>query len=626
MSAPRKPLSQRAFRGLVGLPPDDSDQPAPIVLEPVTTVTRPCSACGESVEVPLVGKRDPRPKINLPLCDRPKCISAREARKARVAEGTKEAIADARRNVDGGGRIEPDVIEIETSEGTVIRESKPRANTSGELESDFDVNNMEAEDVDKLKEKDKLKHRRKAESLKNKKPKKAVIKAPPAPAKQPRYLKTVSFPVVPSTDPEAPFGRDADNRPLVPMRTDQEIAAELRDKSYLKRGKCRHRNDPNDCLLCGTKRMVLKPDEWFPLVPPETKEEEMERLEQNARRTFGLPEPKTWKPREHKPRTKIESFREVLLLDRGYIADLFDKVIGEEEKVTDVAVKTDRKKLERRADNLQKLIKRSNERIEGWSVRVLKLRRPDNIPDKPAREEFKRAERKRLARFEAKLKEVRERLRNWETDPRNQQTRQQLVKVPVTFGEKYDIQHQEVKTEFKYVPGKLRTPSDGAEYWTEDPMYFDTPVGDEYEIYGYRALLKLGEEAELYLTNGMNLDGWREWENKVIEQAIYSGLIKPNMALLGLHPRLAKYNPSPDSIEADTTEDALALKTGGANWNASIYSGGVRVGKHGNSQRALEDFGKTMEFGNKDKGQRGGSPSFLGDLDSGDVGERSEDE
>ena len=80
----------------------------------------------------------------------------------------------------------------------------------------------------------------------------------------PGTIRSGNIPVIPSSDPYAPLGRDDEGNPIRPMRSDREIAAGLRKKDLKeKAGKnlCRHKNDAETCSLCGTKRVptVLAP-------------------------------------------------------------------------------------------------------------------------------------------------------------------------------------------------------------------------------------------------------------------------------------------------------------------------------------------------------------------------------
>lgn len=86
----------------------------------------------------------------------------------------------------------------------------------------------------------------------------------------PGTIRSGNLPVVLSSDPDAPLGRDDNGNPIRPMRSDREIAAGLRKKDLKeKAGKtlCRHNNDKETCSFgCGTNRV--------PIVLPRTKPKE----------------------------------------------------------------------------------------------------------------------------------------------------------------------------------------------------------------------------------------------------------------------------------------------------------------------------------------------------------------
>ena len=146
------------------------------------------------------------------------------------------------------------------------------------------------------------------------------------------------------------------------------------------------------------------------------------------------------------------------------------------------------------------------------------------------------------------------------------------------------------------MPDELRQPKDGVPYFTELMVRGEKQIGDDYTIEGYRKVLQLDDDALTYLTEGMTWDGWREWENKVILQAIKIGLIRPDQDLIGIYPGLGKYVSSYDAHDIDhSAEDKLALKTGGGQYG-TIYSAGVHVGRHRNYARKLEDFWKPTQY------------------------------
>lgn len=61
---------------------------------------------------------------------------------------------------------------------------------------------------------------------------------------------TPAFPVVPSGDPQAPYGRDDDDKPIRPMRTDRDIHLGMLEAYKPSYEPCPHRNDPAHCTIC----------------------------------------------------------------------------------------------------------------------------------------------------------------------------------------------------------------------------------------------------------------------------------------------------------------------------------------------------------------------------------------
>jgi hypothetical protein len=159
--------------------------------------TKKCVACGGEVQIPYVGVKNPRPSKKLALCDRPACIKARGERLAIVqTQNMREASGSSgltEFTPGGSGAC------VQTPEGTIF------------VEEERDQEHVAADQA------------MKQEELKNKKHRRKKI-APPAPPpttglpRQPAYIKSVALPAVPTNNPDAPFGRDDNGRPLVPIR------------------------------------------------------------------------------------------------------------------------------------------------------------------------------------------------------------------------------------------------------------------------------------------------------------------------------------------------------------------------------------------------------------------------
>ena len=401
--------------------------------------------------------------------------------------------------------------------------------------------------------------------------------------------KSVSFPVVPS-GPEAPYGRDENNKPIVPMRSDHEIVSDLLENPSLAPGLCPHKNDPNDCIQCrpqGVKPNIYlnqSPARQFELLhgPPTPEEAEAARIEHelaHARNMFGLSKPIQRQTSSYpKTNLKFNCYRELLLLERDHIAAIFDCIVEyhRPEKPPEESWGKTYTYIQRLQEEITELDALILTRSAAWQKR----HRPDDPLKTNDRLRLKREETKLRDKKKIELRELRARMKRWQETPL----------IPVTFGEKYPITHQCVISHVDFFPDKLRAPEGQDPYYTEILGRVEMPVGDVYNIAGYRKMLNLDEGAlSQQVEGGMTWRGWEEWENKVILQAIESGLIKPNVALIKDYPGLGVYQRPLDPIEADETENALIIKTGGADINGRIRAAGYR-GKSNNTRRKLTDF------------------------------------
>lgn len=410
-------------------------------------------------------------------------------------------------------------------------------------------------------------------------------------------------------DSAAPYGRDDNGNPIVPMRSDQEIAIELLDKPALRPGACPHKNDPENCTLCGTKGVSKVPLSPPKFTAPETEEEAAQRQLAQATAFFGV-QPKRLSTISKGPR-RIRSYRELLVMEHAEVAALLDAVVGWRE-VEGPKILMDKAVLEGQASKLKEEITALKQSINTRSAAWQKANRPEDKLEKNDRERLKREETKQLYAKEVKWRGLRSRLLHWETDPQNRISTKEIV--PVLFEERYPITHRTIQRDVEFMPDQLRQPKDGVEYHTELLTYVDTAIGDEYDAEGYRKVIELDEDALLLTTDGMSWDGWREWENKVILQAITIGLIRPDNGLIELYPGLGVYQGA-DDIELDTTENSLAVKTGGAVYGGGIYSEGVYVGRHRNYARKLSDFTNAMDFVKPKGGSSGDESTDGGDAD-----------
>jgi hypothetical protein len=425
--------------------------------------------------------------------------------------------------------------------------------------------------------------------------------------------KSVSFTVVPSADPKAPFGRDENDKALVPMRPDQTIVAGLLERPDLAPGKCPHKNDPNNCLPCGTKRILPRKTDANQspsrqselrrirdvLTPEEAEAQHREQLEESTRRMFKTPKPTVSArnaqasaafeslfggekaPAAPAPKKlsslKFDCYRKLFMMERDTIVALFDYIVDyiRPEKPTEGTVQ----KLQEEIAALEgSILTRSS----AWQKR----HRMDDRLEKNDRERLKRQEKKLRDEKKKELLEARSCLRQWENTP----------PVSVTFGEKYYIAHRRViSTDSRFVPDILRTPKGQEPYFTEVLTDFRTVEGGIYDIHEYKNMLKLGIAA--WCNDDLPIDGWVGWENKVILQAIKCGLIKPNVEVLKNYPGLDVYVRPDDPIEIDATaENLLIIKTGGAEIGGNIRGAGY-YGKSNNRPRALRDYNIPLKSG-----------------------------
>ncbi len=535
-------------------------------------IIKKCIACGEDLFIPFVGIKNPRPSSRVPLCERPNCIRARGIRQAQASVAAaaeyQEKMGAINRQIRGHAKPEKPVVEVETSEGTKVRQ----------VNADDVVEDLD--DIEKIKEREKLNERDKG--------KKPASVATPSPArpKIPGYLKSVAQPVVPSTDPAAPYGRDENYRPIgVPDTTPA---------------------NPNPW---SASQPTLPPIEApvGPVVATSTRElrdrTTGKLLEQDADYLQGrtLAQAATFfgvRPKRsqsvQKPTRTIHSFRELLVMDRWEVASLFDAVVGVEWLPTGEKVLMDKSVAEKQAADLKQEIDELRASLVTRTAQWQKIHRPEDKLEKNDRERLKREETKQLHAKEAEWRTLRSRLLHWEADPRNYVDSGKKEPVFITFYDEYPITFINVKTD----NGRWLE-HESAELGECGFVQF----GNDYDLDGYMKVLQLGDDALQMMANGMTWDGWREWENLVITQAIELRLIEPDMELIKLYPGLGlfvpPYDPHEDSDDG-VLENQLALKNGGTQYGGSIYGAGVRIGKHRNYARRIGDFNKVMDFGNKE--------------------------
>lgn len=221
-----------------------------------------CQACGKPVAVKL-HSRQHHPLDSAPLCNRPDCVSDRERRRAEA-----EAIAKRDEKLD---RFAPPVSEgVERYGSTTDEETFEGLKTSA-------VQDGTPAAVDDG-------------------AKRVAPSSPVERSKQPRYLKSVPTPIVPTGDPEAPYGRDDENRPIQPLKTDQQRHSDTIIKSLTEdrpRENVRSRPgldrlEPTPYAPASRPSVPARPLEK-PILPPTVDEVRVSMVE-NATKFFGIGE------------------------------------------------------------------------------------------------------------------------------------------------------------------------------------------------------------------------------------------------------------------------------------------------------------------------------------------------
>jgi hypothetical protein len=329
--------------------------------------------------------------------------------------------------------------------------------------------------------------------------------------------------------------------------------------------------------------------------------------EDEARKMFGVEKP------ESKSSALVKNMRQTLMLEPEDLIALFDESpatkVGEQMVFGQADFLLPPPMLQHRINRLKKIIARSKDIIEGLSARVMKLRRgKEKVLNKATREKFKRDENGRIVRSNAKLSRYRTALRLgnyrekiwcWQVKPIYFH---EVVEDCMTFtdyGETY------------YERGELKLPKDGAGYYTTN-LVRDIIATRIFDVSRYEVMMQLDADA-LQLAGASEEEQRRtwanrqRWENAVIKAAVFHGVLRPRRDLLELLALTAFAQAASrvtEHIEADETENALALKTGGACYGASIQSAGYRYNtRTGRSRRrALESFDKSKPPADWDEG------------------------
>jgi hypothetical protein len=312
--------------------------------------------------------------------------------------------------------------------------------------------------------------------------------------------------------------------------------------------------------------------------------------EDDLRRSLGVEKPSS------KPKIP-NSYRQLLNLDPQDLIDFFNVKVGEFAEFAEVDFVVSPSMLEHRIRRLQRMIACSKQIIEGMASRIIKIRRGKEDPlldDKATREKYKREENARVARCNARLFHYRAAFRSGKD---YHESVWRWVTKPVYF---HDLVDDLMAFPVKTWEREERTPVLTGGLLTHERVemveYFRRGFCD---LDAYRKIMTLGVDAlsELGESHAQMEMMWKivkRWENAIILQAVRHGVIgvRRDLAdLLGLGDIL---DANDEPILADTTEDALAIKTGGACYGGRIKSEGYRYRYGRLTQRALSSFDKPL--------------------------------
>ena len=459
----------------------------------------------------------------------------------------------------------------------------------------------------------------------------------------PGGVRSGNIPAVPSSDPEAPLGRDNNGDPIRAMRSDREIAASLRKKDLEeKAGKqlCRHQNDVETCSLCGTKRVpiVLPPpkpkEEKIPTVTaeqltkqfaePEEKSPPMLTVEQ-LREMWGLtPKPKPLGGAIPKPERKITA--KGLGINGEQILGWQDRLID-----TDTVIEWDLRpvlkpapvdscpelekelaaakiELEIRAQQHKEFTAAGQKRAAALGQAPYDPKRRKEFMQVAYRAEIAAAE--RVRELQARLREMKKASEDWGRNI-NDWT---VERIPESKRELI-VEHS-LRNRFPQPAAKYRDFMELRDSWQEDPSLW-VAVHPPSMCWPHTTT-----QQEYHYAGGMRRE---TWERIVILCAFLLRWFDPPEELLRKFPKLhdlknKRLGTFGWSVDLDTeaedvgAEEARSIvKDGGA---------GAQMTIHGKTWKKLKTFDtfSRMTYGSKD----GDGDGFYGDMDSGDYG--SEDE
>jgi hypothetical protein len=424
-------------------------------------------------------------------------------------------------------------------------------------------------------------------------------------------LKSTSHPVVPSTNPDAPFGFDENDRPIG-MAVGKPYVRPVRTGTIERpKGPCKC--ERLLCMHCHPEHIartrVLM--QRMHITPKEDIKTSIDWLA-----TFGPPAPIP------STNTKFPFFPEILGITRRTILELLDMTVAIEPLPVRKRMLKSRATVDgwieeiqtstARVTQLKQEIEEHEQTIVGLSAHAMKFRRdpksihyaPDNCVDTKIRGQLQREEKSKIEVAKQEIKEVRASIHK--LPPLDQ-----LLHRAKNWGESDADHEMVVGTVDGEVPLIVKFTL---------PRYFEKDHPDHHSLVPYAAFLRHNNilmDSSARLRGYPNLDSWRYLENEIVRQAISWKLVKPTKAIIDKYSDLCGTWTEEDFVQ-DDTENPLILKTGGAQIGASVYNFGRNAS---GSTRLSGNFDNTVAYGNKDgrgvPGEaRAGSDSWTGDDDA----------
>jgi len=443
---------------------------------------------------------------------------------------------------------------------------------------------------------------RTSKSKNGKKPKqlKNTLDKPAQKRRQPSYLQTQAFPVIPTSDPQAPYGRDENDRPIgkmqpappvvlyTPPPSDEELLRKQKLEKWLERlaqaEKAQKENPRNEKIIepispqeqTENEREALLPlvnkfffpeEKIIPLPNPApnsvTREEEIQaELNQRADLNRRLEQ---LRPNEFKTH-KYVSFREMLGLTREQIAGWFDYVLVQ--KYSEQRYKPDREGFQKKIRDCDEAIKGLEEEFKGMSAKVRGNKQlADGTPDPSYLDAATRSN------YKAKFKRSIARLKKEKQAYKNAMRR---------------------KTD----PAAKPVDPDDLSYTEEVLRTRDFTFGDLF--YLHLTWLKRYKEAVELRAPVIPED---KNENEVIQYAIKvlpSTLCpRPSVEVIRKYPWIMKHTlPKFDFEPGENNgqEEKLIKKTSGSQIGGQIAAAPFYISKTGKfTRRALTDFDSVMD-------------------------------